>query len=366
MSLLWRTTFDGNFLIAVHDMQMIAEPVYWAKELLGKDHSNYFNNGLLLMNLKAFRENHVFEQLIRFARENYTFVRLDDQDLFNVFFKDRVKYADLSYNYMPMCFEKFPLSPQSIFICHYCGDAAKPWKNASYVDKNYTLLKNLYRKYKFALDHIMKSSTKIKIFMDYGSNQDTFKNKIESILMQRYANIEIYIIVDENNDPYLEELCDLFPWIHLISDKISNNSFWKKIRNYLVDDKDTYIYSLMGDNFLDDEKVFDSQISFVENFNLDLVVSNYKILKDGNYYFYSAKGDSYSIDNEDIVNYQNREFALFNHFEGVLIRESILYSQISVNELSEKQLMETIFRLATRKYYVDCHYWIKNINNQVY
>lgn len=42
---LWQTKFDGNYLVAVNDLQMVRQENYWGTELLGKDYKRYFNNG---------------------------------------------------------------------------------------------------------------------------------------------------------------------------------------------------------------------------------------------------------------------------------------------------------------------------------
>ena len=63
---LYYTSFDGNYLVAVNDLAMVRQENYWGTTLLGKSYKNYFNNGLLLMNLYLMRKNQHLSKLLKF------------------------------------------------------------------------------------------------------------------------------------------------------------------------------------------------------------------------------------------------------------------------------------------------------------
>lgn len=61
--------------------------------------SSYFNSGVLLLNLKKMREEHISELLLEYKLKNYlTERRFMDQDTFNAVLKEKVKYLSFFYN----------------------------------------------------------------------------------------------------------------------------------------------------------------------------------------------------------------------------------------------------------------------------
>ena len=58
---------------------------------------NYFNSGILLLNLKKMRSDHIREKLHQERKRNRNH-RFVDQDCFNQVFGDKVKYLPLKYN----------------------------------------------------------------------------------------------------------------------------------------------------------------------------------------------------------------------------------------------------------------------------
>ncbi|MDR0811531.1 MAG: hypothetical protein LBN23_04575 [Paludibacter sp.] len=90
---------------------------------ISPDHK-YFCNGLLLLNCKKWREEHIAEKLLRIAAENKFQFRYPTQDVFNIVF-DHNNYIvfDWKYNYMP----KYHKDIEKPKIIHYCWD--KPWEN---------------------------------------------------------------------------------------------------------------------------------------------------------------------------------------------------------------------------------------------
>lgn len=88
---LWNTNFDDNVLVGVH------EGGEWNKHLwtYGLD-DTYINSGVLLMNLKALREEKLDDSMIYLLNNNkYAF---PDQDVINLVCRNRIKHVSNVYN----------------------------------------------------------------------------------------------------------------------------------------------------------------------------------------------------------------------------------------------------------------------------
>lgn len=85
------------------------------------DYKNYFNAGVLLMNLEELRK-YKFEEKFLYLLEKIKFEVAQDQDYFNRLCKGRVKILDSAWNTMPVVGK----TDNDIKIIHY-NLGAKPW-----------------------------------------------------------------------------------------------------------------------------------------------------------------------------------------------------------------------------------------------
>lgn len=76
-------------------------------EKLGVNHSAYFNSGVMLLNLKKFREDDLFHKLLNYRLHGINFFM--DQDALNVVFGEKVVYLPLYYNVMSSVMGYFTL-----------------------------------------------------------------------------------------------------------------------------------------------------------------------------------------------------------------------------------------------------------------
>ena len=76
-------------------------------EKLGVNHSAYFNSGVMLLNLKKFREDDLFHKLLDYRLHGINFFM--DQDALNVVFAEKVVYLPLYYNVMSSVMGYFTL-----------------------------------------------------------------------------------------------------------------------------------------------------------------------------------------------------------------------------------------------------------------
>jgi lipopolysaccharide biosynthesis glycosyltransferase len=87
---------------------------------------NYFNNGLLLLNCRKWREEMIAEKLLEIASESKFKFQYPTQDIFNIYF-DNNNYVpfDAIYNYQPW-FTKH-IEESNAKLIHYTRE--KPWEN---------------------------------------------------------------------------------------------------------------------------------------------------------------------------------------------------------------------------------------------
>jgi len=134
---LWSTDLGDNLLGAVSNPLYPFQPPY-AREQLGIDDPlDYFNSGVLLMDLDAMREADVVAELVRYALAhpgNW----YPDQDALNVVLRDRWSALHPRWNVQTTLFElrstELPFPPDIVrealahpAIVHYIGPF-KPWR----------------------------------------------------------------------------------------------------------------------------------------------------------------------------------------------------------------------------------------------
>ena len=124
---LYNANIRDNYVGAVTDGVVSSADVFkrYTKEVLGIEANRYFNAGVLVMNLKKFREDDFYGQFRDLLME-YKFSVAQDQDYLNVLCKDKVQYLDKTWNTMPVGGEKMRLPS----LIHY-NLTAKPWRYAS-------------------------------------------------------------------------------------------------------------------------------------------------------------------------------------------------------------------------------------------
>jgi lipopolysaccharide biosynthesis glycosyltransferase len=109
LSEIWNVDLAGQALAAVEDF---ARP-------------RTFNSGVLLINLRFWRQNNVAEQAVAFARNNPEKVPQHDQDALNAVVADRWYKLPKIWNDQLYMF-KWGMKPLDAAVIHYCADV-KPW-----------------------------------------------------------------------------------------------------------------------------------------------------------------------------------------------------------------------------------------------
>lgn len=134
---LWERNLDGHlFAAAAHTGK--TELVHNVNRIrLGTD-CDYFNSGVMLMDLNRCRAEIQTEELFRFVREHAGELVLPDQDVLNALYGNRILLLeDVLFNYDARDYSSYLLQSSGLYnvkwvmehtvILHFCG-RAKPWK----------------------------------------------------------------------------------------------------------------------------------------------------------------------------------------------------------------------------------------------
>lgn len=105
-------------------------------------YKDYFNSGVLLINLDYWRENDIASKLIEFINQNPDICLYPDQDALNYILCDCVKFLEYKYNYQELFYlpkehillhknkwKQLDLAGNAPIIMHYTG-CIKPWVKA--------------------------------------------------------------------------------------------------------------------------------------------------------------------------------------------------------------------------------------------
>ncbi len=145
---LYHTDLEDMYLGAVRDPIISGSnksPAYnqceYMKKLGIKNIYDYFQAGVLLINLKKVSENQLCEKMIEYAATHEC--DLVDQDVLNLFCQGKVKYIDNKWNvdvnriamkvvpYAPSAmWKEYKENRENAYIYHFAG-ADKPWKDPS-------------------------------------------------------------------------------------------------------------------------------------------------------------------------------------------------------------------------------------------
>lgn len=151
---LYNTNIDNYAIAAIIDEGYTDKDKY--QRLNISNDGNYINSGVLLMNLKYWREHNLVYKSLAYIKENRDKIIQHDQDVINAVMHNEIKLLPITYNFQTgflfSCF--FPNFNQELkkeikenlynpIIIHYSG-SVKPWHK--YTQHPYTKQYMHYRK----------------------------------------------------------------------------------------------------------------------------------------------------------------------------------------------------------------------------
>lgn len=185
---LWNTDLEGYAVAAVHDATLSYNIV---KGYLGYDYwkDGYFNSGMLLMNLKYWREHHLQSKLVDFLNTHQ--VALPDQDAMNIVLHGSVKYIHPKWNchvghfaFPPLVFKSQKKYIKHLWngakIVHFTGPV-KPW-----YEECVNPYKKAYLKYRKITHWYEHEALERK--------EQSLKNSIKIIILRHCKNVVARIV----------------------------------------------------------------------------------------------------------------------------------------------------------------------------
>ncbi|MBQ8630226.1 MAG: FkbM family methyltransferase [Alphaproteobacteria bacterium] len=123
----YNTDISQHYAAVINDF--LAEKYGDNKRL---NHKNYFNSGVMLLNLRKLREDNIPTKLLEYKKKNNS--KYMDQDAFNVVFAENVKFMPVQFNYLNAYDEAndsvLKENISNIVVRHYASYAhLKPWNN---------------------------------------------------------------------------------------------------------------------------------------------------------------------------------------------------------------------------------------------
>jgi len=155
LSVLWAMDIDRYALAAVYQNNEWSDGADSWNRLSISRNTGYFNAGVLLINLKYWRDNNVEERLLGYIANNYDLIHSHDQDTLNAVLGNEMCPLDCSYNFLPNFYmnmlelsfpdkvdyaQKIPIVKKNPTIVHYVYKP-KPWESGC----NHPLRKEYYK-----------------------------------------------------------------------------------------------------------------------------------------------------------------------------------------------------------------------------
>ncbi len=269
--------------------------------------AEYFNAGVMLINLKKWREENIQDKLFGFANENRSIILWQDQDVFNLVFKNNIKPLPHKWNYQIDHDQKHKQVLQKdteINILHFAG-RFKPWLNYNGCKDFEAYYYYLYKINWLDNMHKYKSD-----FVSYILKQEIYKGKIAEEINKIYEHI------DNKKEELSEEINKIYAYINSKNkDLLANLEIKSSETNDRYFNEQKKVYEFINSQYKDflghfeiksaeaDKKYFDEQKKVYEFIN-----SQYKDFL-GHFEIKSAEADKkYFSEQEKIYEYVNYQY----------------------------------------------------------
>ena len=248
---------------------------------------DYFNSGVLLLNLKKIRSNNMVNRLVEY-RINQVDTSYMDQDAFNVCFKDKVKYISPTYNMIQECFRVYTEKQIADFygegledlkhikLIHLAGPV-KPWKSTkSEQYANWTQYLWDVKELSQCIKNYFQSSEQEMLLKIDQIKQDTDKQFAEVLSKIKYLE-------DENVQRLLEKN-SLEQRYELLQQKYDAMVIEDQMLKEAVNGLQTQLIALQGNfqNVQEDILCHHSRLEILENTIWKKIVRKIKKILKGN------------------------------------------------------------------------------------
>ncbi|NCO10632.1 glycosyltransferase family 8 protein [Candidatus Saccharibacteria bacterium] len=146
LSELWNTNVQNTCIAGSHKAYINRQfPGYKESIGLEKD-STYINSGVMLMNLYRIRMLGKTQELLVNAKKLKNIVRIQDQDIINITFREDIKRIHKKYNYTDSDRRERTLSDREVCIVHF-NTRNKPWDSEFISDETNEFFSKEYLRY---------------------------------------------------------------------------------------------------------------------------------------------------------------------------------------------------------------------------
>ena len=131
---LYATDIGDNLVGAAYEQNTDRSPMFteYVENIIGIPHHTYFNSGVMVMNLKKFREYQVQKRFLDMLSQYHFDCLAPDQEYLNVICHGKVKYLPTGWNK-----HSFPEPPEGeLKLCHYAL-SNKPWHYEDTINGEY-------------------------------------------------------------------------------------------------------------------------------------------------------------------------------------------------------------------------------------
>lgn len=171
---LYNIDMGDNLVAAAPDDVIQTYPVFqtYVEKVVGvADYRNYFNAGILLMNLHQLRR-FKFQEKFLYLLDKIKFSVAQDQDYLNRMCKGRVKLFEKEWNRMPIA--NAGIKPENVKLVHY-NLAFKPWHFEDILYKEFFWMYAQETEYFGVIQSIRENYTEEERFRDRQSQERLMK-----------------------------------------------------------------------------------------------------------------------------------------------------------------------------------------------
>ncbi len=143
---LWETNIDSACVAGSHKSYITTQfPGY--KESIGLNaESTYINSGVMLMNLTRMRKLNMTHKLLHNAKSLKDIVKIQDQDIINITFRDEIATFHKKYNYTDSDRREGSFKENDVVIAHF-NTGNKPWNSDFVKDETNKVFYEKYLEY---------------------------------------------------------------------------------------------------------------------------------------------------------------------------------------------------------------------------
>lgn len=200
LSELWRMEMGSAYVAAVEDTQARRFGGKTLKERIDYPYERYFNSGVMLVNLAAWRQDGIGDKLLDYRLHGKN--DFMDQDALNSVLGGRAVFLDMCYNTLATCLryeeESTRRQKESGAVIYHYASSEKPWK-LSDVD-NAELWNRAFAASPFA---------DIKLELGLRSEMDTFKRRSHMLWTQLDRARRESKVLQEKLNHGKTEICEL-------------------------------------------------------------------------------------------------------------------------------------------------------------